>query len=92
MDVPIGFGDGIDAKQAVLASLLEQVRCSADQPLPFNAAIDHHMRDVETLRPEFAGHTLRKHPQTRLRRGKMRKTRFPTQASGCARENKGSTA
>jgi hypothetical protein len=40
MDLPIGIGDRIDAKQTVLPALLGEVRLSAQEAIAFDATID----------------------------------------------------
>ena len=45
--MPVGFGDRVDAEQAVLAALLDRLRAARDQAVPVDAAVDHDMRDME---------------------------------------------
>src|SRR5262245_11969498 len=87
MDIPIGLGDGLDAEQTVLATFLAQGRRPAEQPIAVDAAIDHHMRDVNPERPVLPRHALRDHAQAGLCGGEVRKARLAVQAGGGAGED-----
>ena len=54
MDSPISVGDGIDAKQAVLAAFRGQIWHPAEQPITLDPAINHNMRDVNAERAVLA--------------------------------------
>src|SRR5262245_66080507 len=71
VDLPIGLGDRVDAKQAILAALLEEVRRAPEQPLPIDAAVDHDMGNMQPLGPELARHRLCEHTQPRLGRSTL---------------------
>ncbi len=66
MQHPIGLGDCVNVQQPVGAAFFGETRAARQQPLTLNSAIDNHMSDVEVLRPEFAGQTLRQGPQRRF--------------------------
>jgi hypothetical protein len=53
MDIPIGVSNGIDAKQAVLATVRRQARHSAEQPVAVDPAINNYMGNVDAKRPVF---------------------------------------
>ena len=71
VNLPIDFGDRIDVQHAILAALCDRLRSKCAQALAVDATIDDHVRDMDTLRPVFARHTLRDHPQTCLGRGEL---------------------
>jgi hypothetical protein len=87
MDSPISVGDGIDAKQAVLAAFRGQIWHPAEQPITLDPAINHNVRDVNAERAVLARHALRDHPQPCFRGGEVRKSWLASHARGSARED-----
>ncbi|SDG16955.1 hypothetical protein SAMN05216466_102351 [Paraburkholderia phenazinium] len=60
MEMPIGVGDLGRLEQAILPAFGNPVRRRRTQALAVDAAIDHHMRNMDILRPKLARETLRK--------------------------------
>ena len=87
MKLPVCFGDRVDIQQAVFAALGGRLRTPAMHALTVDAAVDHHMRDMQPKRPEFTRHALRDHPQPCFCSGEMREAGFATQARRRARED-----
>src|SRR5215470_8816319 len=87
MDVPKGFGDRVDPKQAVLAALLDPRRGELAEALAVDAAVDDDMCDMDAEPPVLPRHALCDHPQSRLGRGKMRVARLAAQAGRGAGED-----
>ena len=77
IDLPIGLGDCVWHEQPFLASLLDKARLGAEQSPAFDPAVDHDMRDVNALRPEFARHALGDDAQTCLGGGEWAKPGLP---------------
>src|SRR5258706_13800952 len=92
MDLPVGLGDCVDAEQAVLAALLDDLGATAAQAVAVDAAIDHDMRDMETLRPELARPALREEAEPALHRRERRETRLAPQAARGPLEQDGGPA
>ena len=74
MDIPIGVGDGIDAKQAVLATFRGQGRHPAEQPIAIDPAINNNVSNVDPERPILPRHALCDYTQAGFRDGKVRKS------------------
>src|SRR6266849_2521665 len=89
MDLPIGFGDPINAEQAVLAAFLDQRGAPTAQAIAIDAAIHHDMRDMDAEWPVFARHALRNHAQAGLGGREMREPRLATDAGRSAGEDDG---
>jgi hypothetical protein len=84
MDIPIGVGDGIDAKQAVLATFRGQGRHPTEQPIAIDPAINNNVSNVDPERPILPRHALCDHTQAGFRDGKVRKSGLASQAGGGA--------
>jgi len=80
MDLPIGIGDRVDAKQTILPALLGEVRLSAQEAIAFDATIDYDVGNVNSERPKLARHALRKHAQASLGGGELREAGLAAQA------------
>src|SRR5216683_6478917 len=87
MDLPIGFGDRINAEQAVLAAFLDQRGAPTAQAIAINAAIHHDMRDMDAEGPVLARHALRDHAQAGLGGREMREPRLAANAGRSAGED-----
>ena len=87
MDTPIGVGDGIDAKQAVLATFRGQGWHPTEQTIAIDPAIDNNVCNVDPNRPIFPRHALCDHRQAGFRGGKVRKSGLASQAGGGARKD-----
>src|ERR671919_1341042 len=80
VNLPVDLGDRIDVQHAILAALFDYLRSKCAQALAIDAAVDDHVRDMDTLRSVFSRHALRDHAQTRLRRCELSIARFAAQA------------
>src|SRR5580704_4896369 len=89
MDVPIGVGNCIDAEKAVLATILDQCWHPIAQTIAIDAAIHHHVRDVDAEGPVLARHALRDHAKASLGGREMREPRHTAQTPRSAREDNG---
>src|SRR5258708_29032138 len=92
MDVPVILRDGVDAEEAVLAAVPHPRRAAAAQTVAVDAAVDHHMGDVNAGGAVFASHALRDHAQPSLGGREMRKSRLAADAGGGAGEYDGAAA
>jgi len=61
MDLPIGVGNRIDAKQTALPALASDFGLPAQETVALDAAVDYNVRDVNAERPILARHALRHH-------------------------------
>src|SRR5882724_5647606 len=68
MQLPISFCDGVGIQQPVAARACSEFRSGRSEALAVYAAIDHHMRDVNSLRSVFSRDALGQGPQACLRR------------------------
>ncbi len=75
VELVIGFRNGGGIEHGVLAALGDAVAGA----LAFDLAVDHDVRDVDTLRLELARHALRECAQTELADRKIVKLRAATQ-------------
>ena len=92
MQLPVGLGDGLGAQDAV--AVLERValgKVAADE-LGVDRAVDHHVRDVDALRPELARHALRQRAQRVLGAGEGGEAGAAAHAGGGAGEQDGAAA
>src|SRR5437016_14566126 len=72
MDVPVRFGDRIDAEHAVLAALGGAFGVAGADAIAIDRAVDDDMRDMDAGGAEVAGHALRDGALARLGRGAIR--------------------
>src|SRR5262249_48530774 len=87
MQLPIGFGDRLDAEQAVLAALFDDARQTRAQSVAVDAAVNHPVRDMQSVRPILPCHALRDRAQSGFGGGEMRKARLAAQARRSAGED-----
>src|SRR3954464_7184638 len=85
-DVQIAGGDGIGVEQA--RGLVAGFRSAR----PFDAAVDHHVRDVNALRRQFARHALREAAQRELAHREGRRLSKSLHTGGRAGEQDGAVA
>src|SRR4030095_2199 len=83
MKLPICFRESVDVQQSVVAALSRPVGISRTQAFSIDATIDRYMGDMDSRRPEFPGHALAQHAQSRLRRRKVSEAWSPTKAGRC---------
>ena len=81
MDLPIGLGDRVDAEQAVLAALVDDLGAATAQAMAVDAAVDHDVGYVHALGAILARHALRDHAQARFGGGELGKSGFATEAA-----------
>ncbi|SPA07906.1 hypothetical protein CBM2625_B110181 [Cupriavidus taiwanensis] len=81
---PVGIGDMVGIDDAVLGLGRVAVREVFANPLGVDGGIDHQVRDVDVLWPQFARHALRQRPQRVLGAGKRGHVLAPAQAGGGA--------
>ena len=70
VQLPVGFGDGSGAQQAIRGRLSGELGSIAPQLLAVDSAIDNDVRDVHAARAVLAGDTLRDRAQSRFGGGK----------------------
>lgn len=63
MQVCVHLSQSIPLQQPILPNIRHPLRRPQAQPLPVDAAIDHHVRHVHALRPELARKRLRHRAQ-----------------------------
>jgi hypothetical protein len=89
VNVPVGFGDGLNAKETLLATLIEEARHPANKTLAIDATVDNDVRDMQTEGTIFAGHALRDHAKAGLCCSEMRKAWLAAQACRSAGKKDG---
>ena len=89
MDVPIVFGDCVDAEQPVLATIPDPRSSPAPQAIAVDATVHDDMRYMDAERSVLARHALRDHAKAGLGGGKMREPGFAAETGGRAGEDDG---
>jgi hypothetical protein len=89
VDLPVRFGDRVRAQDAFL--ILHRIALGKVRAYEFrvDGAVDHRMRHVDALGPEFAGHALCQCAQGVLGSGKGREAFAPAQARRGASDDDG---
>jgi hypothetical protein len=85
-EVEVACRDGVGVEQGIGAVGGLRASRAAD------AAIDHHMGDMDALGAEFAGHALRQPAQGELAHGERRRLGIALDACRRAREQDGAAA
>src|SRR5580700_4103841 len=89
MDVPKSVGDRVDTEEAILATIFDQCRNQIAQTIAIDAAIHHHVRDMDAEWSVLARHALRDHAKAGLGGGEMREPRLAADAGRSASEDDG---